>query len=308
MMFCVPKPSTFVPPKKSSDVTNKRVPKKRVFSELSSHVDRFNNNNNNGNSVVLDSRANKRAKVEKSEENSRMKKGTTTDAVKEHEDKKKRGSSSMDSFKNMQCSATLKRLLLHPDGVYFKKGKALMDLERVQRKLWNNLYNKTDQFAADIRTVFRNVMSQYPSEHEVHQTAAKLSDLFETKWKNLERRWLPEKENKLEKEEPKPLKSNAGEKRKQLSHSDFSTAIAKARVYLQRKKQREMMQKMERTISFDDAFKSFQDLEKLCGHSLTHYWTKKNPLLKNLTGLVLREEDFEDNNFLSKDLEEGEVF
>ncbi|XLR12106.1 transcription factor GTE1-like [Arachis ipaensis] len=308
-MFCVPKPSTFVPPKKSSDVANKRVPKKRVFSssELSSHVDRFNNNNN-GNSFVLDSRANKRAKVEKSEENSRMKKGTTTDAVKEHEEKKKQGSSSMDGFKNMQCSATLKTLLLHPDGVYFKKGKALMDLERVQRKLWNNLYNKTDQFAADIRTVFRNVMSQYPSEHEVHQTATKLSNLFETKWKNLEGRWLAGKENKLEKEEPKPLKSNAGEKRKQLSHSDFSTAIAKARVYLQRKKQREMMQKMERTISFDDAFKSFQDLENLCGHSLTHYWTKKNPLLKNLTGLVLREEDFEDNNFLSEDLEEGEVF
>ncbi|QHO54537.1 hypothetical protein HN51_023136 [Arachis hypogaea] len=329
-MLCVPKSSTFVPPKKSSDVANKRVSKKRVFSssELSSHVDGFNNNNNNCNRVVLDSRANKRAKVKKSEENPWMKKGTTTDAVKEREEKKKPSSSGMDGFKNMQCSVMLKRLLVHPDGVYFKKGKALMDLERVQRKLWNNLYNKTNQFAADIRTVFRNVMSQYPSGHEVHLTAAKLSDLFETKWKNLEGRWPAEKENELGKEEPKPnskpLKSNAGEKRKHLSGSDLSIAIAKAklilekkktneaaqqnRVFLQRKKQREMMQKMERTIFFDDAFKSFQDLENLCGHSLTRYCTKENPLLKNLTGLVLREEDFEDNNFLSEDLEEGEVF
>ncbi|RYR71633.1 hypothetical protein Ahy_A02g005864 isoform A [Arachis hypogaea] len=313
-MFCVPKSSTFVPPKKSSDAANKRVPKKRVFSssELSSHVDGFNNNNSNSNSVVLDSRANKRAKVEKSQENSSMKKGTTTDAVKEREEKKKRSSSRMDEFKNTQCSVTLRRLLVHPDGVYFKKGKALMDLERIQRKLWNNLYNETDQFAADIRTVFRNVMSQYPSGHEVHRTAAKLSDLFETKWKNLEGRWrLAEKENKLEKEEPKPnskpLKSNAEEKRKKLAKKKTNEAAQRNRVYLQRKKQREMMQRMERTIFFDDAFKSFQDLENLCGHSLTHCCTKGNPLLKNHTGLVLREEDFEDNNFLSEDLEEGEV-
>ncbi|QHN87722.1 Transcription factor [Arachis hypogaea] len=256
-----------------------------------------------------------------------MKKGTTTDAIKKREEKKKQSSSGMDGFKNTQCSVTLRRLLVHPDGVYFKKGKALMDLERVQRKLRNNLYNKTDQFAADIRTVFRNVMSQYPSGHEVHRAAAKLSDLFETKWKDLEGRWLA-KENKLEKEEAKPnsqpLKSNAGQKRKQFSGSDLLIATAEAklivkkkktieaaqqnRVCLQRKKQREMMQKMERTIFFDDAFKSFQDLENLCGHSPTHYCTKENPLLKNLTGLVLREEDFEDNNFLSEDLEEGEVF
>ncbi|RYR71635.1 hypothetical protein Ahy_A02g005864 isoform D [Arachis hypogaea] len=198
-----------------------------------------------------------------------------------------------------------------------------MDLERIQRKLWNNLYNETDQFAADIRTVFRNVMSQYPSGHEVHRTAAKLSDLFETKWKNLEGRWrLAEKENKLEKEEPKPnskpLKSNAEEKRKKLAEAiakaklilekkKTNEAAQRNRVYLQRKKQREMMQRMERTIFFDDAFKSFQDLENLCGHSLTHCCTKGNPLLKNHTGLVLREEDFEDNNFLSEDLEEGEV-
>ncbi|KAL4395446.1 hypothetical protein HN51_023393 [Arachis hypogaea] len=319
MMFCVPKSSTFVPPKKSSDVANKMVPKKRVFSssELSRHVDGFNNNSN---SVVLDSRANKRAKVEKSDENSSMKKGTSTDAVKEREEeKKKRSSSGMDEFKNTQCSVTLKRLLVHPDGVYFKKGKALMDLERIKRKLWNNLYNETDQFAADIRTVFHNVMSQYPSGHEVHRTAAKLSDLFETKWKNLEGRWLAEKENKLEKEEPKPnskpLKSNAEEKRKKLAEAiakaklvlekkKTNEAAQRNRVYLQRKKQREMMQRMERTVFFDDAFKSFQDLENLCGHSLTHYCTKGNPLLKNLTGLVLREEDFEDNNFLSEDLEE----
>ncbi|XLR06512.1 hypothetical protein HN51_061397 [Arachis hypogaea] len=229
-------------------------------------------------------------------------------------EEKKRSSSGMDRFKKMQCSVTLRRLLVHPDGVYFKKGKASricddskpsMDLESIQSKLRNDLYKKTDQFASDIRTVFRNAMSWYPSRHEVHRTAAKLSDLFETKWKDLKGRWLAEKENKLENEEKKPnskpLKLNAGEKRKQLSDSDLSTAVAEAklilekkktdeatqqnRVFLQRKKQREMMQKMERTVFFDDAFKSFQDLENLCGHSLTHYCTKENPLLKNLTGL-----------------------
>ncbi|XP_015971836.1 uncharacterized protein LOC107495238 [Arachis duranensis] len=216
-----------------------------------------------------------------------MKKGTTTDAIKECEEKKKRSSSGMDGFKNMQCLETLKRLLVHPDGVYFKKGKALMDLERVQRKLRNNLYNKTDQFAANIRTVFRNVMLQYPRGMKFIEPPRR-------------------------------------QKRKQFSGSDLSIAIAEAklilkkkktieaaqqnRVSLQRKKQREIMQKMERTIFFDDAFKSFQDLENLCGHSPTHYCTKENLLLKNLTGLVLREEDFEDNNFLNEDLEEGEVF
>ncbi|XP_057754949.1 transcription factor GTE11-like [Arachis stenosperma] len=309
--------STFAPansystmPTKSSDAANKRVPQKRVFSSstLFSHVHLFNNN--------------KRAKVEKSEEGSRMKKGTTTEAAKIIDfEEKKRSSSGMDRFKKMQCSVTLRRLLVHPDGVYFKKGKALrihddskplMDLESVQSKLRNDLYKKTDQFASDIRTVFRNAMSWYPSRHEVHRTAAKLSDLFETKWKDLEGRWLAEKENKLEKKEKKPnskpLKLNAGEKRKQLSDSDLSIATAEAklilekkkaneatqqnRVCLQRKKQREMMQKMERTIFFDDAFKSFQDLENLCGHSLTHYCTKENSLLKNLTGLVLKEKDF----------------
>ncbi|XLS77170.1 hypothetical protein HN51_061395 [Arachis hypogaea] len=304
-------------PTKSSDAASKKVPQKRVFSSstLFSHVHLFNNNN--GNSNVLVSRANKRAKVEKSEEGSRMKKGTTTEADAKIIDfeKKKRSSSGMDRFKKMQCSVTLRRLLVHPDGVYFKKGKASrihddskpsMDLESVQSKLRNDLYKKTDQFASDIRTVFRNAMSWYPSRHEVHRIAAKLSDLFETKWKDLEGRWLAEKENKLENEEKKPnskpLKLNAGEKRKQLSDSDLSIAIAEAklilekkktneatqqnRVCLQRKKQREMMQKMERTVFFDDAFKSFQDLENLCGHSLTHYCTKENPLLKNLTALI----------------------
>ncbi|QHN91608.1 hypothetical protein HN873_058703 [Arachis hypogaea] len=216
-------------PTKSSDAANKRVPQKRVFSSstLFSHVHLFNNN--------------KRAKVEKSEEGSRMKKGTTTEAAKIIDfEEKKRSSSGMDRFKKMQCSVTLRRLLVHPDGVYFKKGKALrihddskplMDLESVQSKLRNDLYKKTDQFASDIRTVFRNAMSWYPSRHEVHRTAAKLSDLFETKWKDLEGRWLAEKENKLEKKEKKPnskpLKLNAEEKRKQLSDSDLSSAATR---------------------------------------------------------------------------------
>ncbi|MED6224073.1 hypothetical protein PIB30_080242, partial [Stylosanthes scabra] len=258
-----------------------------------------------------------------------MKKGTTDaakityfDAVKEHdEEKKKRSSSGMDRCKKMQCSVTLRRLLVHPDGVHFKKGNysnPLMDLERIQLKLGKDLYKKTDQFAADIRLVFRNAMFRYPSRHnETHQAAAMLSELFETKWKDLEGKWEAEKAKRAK---AKPFKSNEGEKRKPISDSDLSIAIANAKLqweknqkkkksneavaaaqqnnvfvscnslWLQREKQREILQKMERTIFFgDDNFKYFHDLENLCGRSLTHYCTKENPLLKDLTGLVLRE-------------------
>ncbi|MED6219543.1 hypothetical protein PIB30_036703 [Stylosanthes scabra] len=262
-------------------------------------VHQFNNNSNN---VVLDSRPNKRAKVlEKSEDNSRMKKGTTEaakityfDAVKEHdEEKKKRSSSGMDRCKKMQCSVTLRRLLVHPDGVHFKKANysnPLMDLENIQLKLGKDLYKKTDQFAADIRLVFRNAMFRYPSRHnEIHQAAAMLSELFETKWKDLEGKWEAEKVQKLEedmamaKAKAKPFKSNEGEKRKRILDVDLSIAIANAKlqwekmkksneavavaqqnnvfigrysVWLQREKQREIMQKMERTVFFgDDNFK-----------------------------------------------------
>ncbi|MED6121443.1 hypothetical protein PIB30_030162 [Stylosanthes scabra] len=189
--------------------------------------------------------------------------------------KKIQNSSDMDRFKKMQCSVVLKRLLVHPDGVHFKKredlaSKPSMDLESVQLKLWKDLYTRTDDFADDIRMVFRNAMLHYPFRHEIHRAAATLSEVFETKWKDLEGKWEAEKAKK----EAEHLKSNnEGGKRKPISDSDFSVAIANAKLQLQRKKEREMMEKMERTIFFDDDnFKCFQDLEKLCGYSLTHYW------------------------------------
>ncbi|KAL4395875.1 hypothetical protein AHAS_Ahas01G0035600 [Arachis hypogaea] len=201
-----------------------------------------------------------------------MKKGTTTEAAKIIDfEEKKRSFSGMDRFKKMQCSVTLRRLLVHPDGVYFKKGKAsrirddskpLMDLESVQSKLRKDLYKKTDQFAADIRMVFCNAMSWYPSRHEVHRTAAKFSDLFETKWKDLEGRWLAEKESKLENEgkkpNSKPLKLNAGEKRKQLSDSDLSIATAEAKLILEKKKANEATQQNRVTMLEQHQKKNFR--------------------------------------------------
>ncbi|MED6138234.1 hypothetical protein PIB30_072321 [Stylosanthes scabra] len=227
-------------PNKSSFAAIKRAFKKRALSSSSASRD-----------SVLDSRPNKRARVEKLHE-----------------------TSVMDRFKKMQCSVVLKRLLVHPDGVHFKKAKALaskpsMDLESVQLKLWKDLYTRTDQISADIRTVFHNAMLCYPFRHEIHRAAATLSEVFETKWKDLEGMWVAEKAKK----EVEPLKSNEGEKGKPVSDSDFSVVIANAKLQVQRKKEREMMQKMERTIFFDDDnFKCFQDLENLCGYSLTHYW------------------------------------
>ena len=117
---------------------------------------------------------------------------TVLDMVKAHEEKKQK--MGIDHFKKMQCSVTLKRLMVHPNGWPFKKqasGKALeiygysdleskpvMDLESVKWKLEKGLYMATDQFAADIRLVFSSAMLYYPPRHEVHRIAVKLSELF----------------------------------------------------------------------------------------------------------------------------------
>ena len=130
----------------------------------------------------------------------------------------------LDHLKKIQCSVTLKRLMVHPDGWPFKKpangrkaldevqdysdvvSKPLLYLETIKWKLEKGLYKKTDEFAGDIRILFCNAMLHYPKKHQVHKIAAKLSELFETKWKSLEEKWDAEKEKaKGGDEKRKPL-------------------------------------------------------------------------------------------------------
>ncbi|WJX30691.1 hypothetical protein P8452_19201 [Trifolium repens] len=111
----------------------------------------------------------------------------------------------MDHFKKQQCSVSLKRLMMNPDGKDFQnamnsRGKSSMDFESIKLKLEKGLYLTTDQFASDVRSVFYNAIVLCRVSRNIQRIAMKLSELFEMKWKYFEEKWEAEKEkNKEEK-------------------------------------------------------------------------------------------------------------
>jgi hypothetical protein len=109
----------------------------------------------------------------------------------------------MDRGMTQQCSATLRTLMYHKHGWifnqpvdpvalkipdYFSIISEPMDLGTIKSKLQKNLYTVTEQFATDIRLTFSNAMYYNPPGNDVHTMAKALRDIFEMKWKSLERR------------------------------------------------------------------------------------------------------------------------
>lgn len=65
---------------------------------------------------------------------------------------------------------------------YFEIIKHPMDLGTVRTKLNDCAYSKAEEFAADVRLVFRNAVTFNPKDHWVYAMAVNLRNLFENTW------------------------------------------------------------------------------------------------------------------------------
>ena len=63
--------------------------------------------------------------------------------------------------------------------------KKPMDLETVKKKMDNRLYSTAEQFAEDVRQIFRNCYKYNPATHDVVGMARILEEVFETKFKKV---------------------------------------------------------------------------------------------------------------------------
>ncbi|XP_015694517.2 transcription factor GTE4-like [Oryza brachyantha] len=97
----------------------------------------------------------------------------------------------------VRCGELLDKLLWHEDGWVFAEpvdARALrladyytcisdpMDLGTVGRRLERRRYQDPWAFAADVRLTFRNAMSYNSPGDPVYESAAELSDIFESGW------------------------------------------------------------------------------------------------------------------------------
>ena len=108
----------------------------------------------------------------------------------------------IDRYKKLQCSWQLKRLMLHRDGKDFKQpvDRNSLDsevpesnpMEIIKSKLEKGFYYGTDEFAADIRLMFSNIIFYYSPRNEMHRRAKRLRELFEKNWKSINERWESE--------------------------------------------------------------------------------------------------------------------
>ncbi|RMZ82484.1 hypothetical protein DV737_g2027, partial [Chaetothyriales sp. CBS 132003] len=65
---------------------------------------------------------------------------------------------------------------------YFQVIKKPMDLETIQTKLNNNVYEKAKDFEEDVRLVFKNCYKFNPESDWVNQAGHQLEDMFDKKW------------------------------------------------------------------------------------------------------------------------------
>jgi len=81
-----------------------------------------------------------------------------------------------------------------------------MDLKTAERKLIGNMYADPQEFASDIRLIFSNsrLFNHVDPTSPVYLATVKLSDIFETKWKDFEV-WY---RNRLENEREKEIKAS----------------------------------------------------------------------------------------------------
>ncbi|XP_057434090.1 transcription factor GTE10-like isoform X2 [Lotus japonicus] len=108
-----------------------------------------------------------------------------------------------------QCAAILKCLMSYPYSWVFNKPVdpvALnipdyfaiiakpMDLGTISSKLKKNVYSCVEEFAADVRLTFSNAMTYNPPHNDVHMMAKELNQIFDSKWKDMDKKWKCEDE------------------------------------------------------------------------------------------------------------------
>lgn len=101
-----------------------------------------------------------------------------------------------------KCSNLLKKLMSHPHAWVFKEPvdvvklnipdyfnviKHPMDLGTIKQKLASGVYSTPLDFLADVRLTFSNAKTYNPPGNNVHIMAEALSNLFELKWKDIEK-------------------------------------------------------------------------------------------------------------------------
>ena len=99
----------------------------------------------------------------------------------------------MDRSVTQQCSSLLKALMKHPaSGRVFNQPlnriplkKNPMDLGKIKSKLEKNTYLGIEEFVADIKLMFSNVMLCNPSSNNVHKMAEQVNVFFEARLKSL---------------------------------------------------------------------------------------------------------------------------
>ncbi|KAI4298196.1 hypothetical protein L6164_031784 [Bauhinia variegata] len=116
----------------------------------------------------------------------------------------------MDRKLSHQCAIILKSITAHRFGWVFSKPvdpvalnipdyftiiSEPMDLGTVKSKLDKNLYSGLEEFAADVRLTFSNAMTYNPPGNDVHKMANDLSNIFERKLKDYEKKWKSEEEH-----------------------------------------------------------------------------------------------------------------
>ncbi|XP_077219981.1 transcription factor GTE12-like isoform X2 [Tasmannia lanceolata] len=113
----------------------------------------------------------------------------------------------MDGVRMRQCAVILKKLMTHRDGWvfnhpvdpvqlkipdYFSIISEPMDLGTIKCKLETKLYSDAREFASDVRLTFSNAMQYNPPGNGVHSMAKELNNIFNSRWKSLEAKWIEE--------------------------------------------------------------------------------------------------------------------
>uniref|UniRef100_A0A1D1Z9E8 Transcription factor GTE10 n=1 Tax=Anthurium amnicola TaxID=1678845 RepID=A0A1D1Z9E8_9ARAE len=112
-------------------------------------------------------------------------------------------SSSTNAALIRQCQQLLKRLLQHPFSWVFSEPvdivklnipdyytiiKHPMDLGTIKNKLTSGTYASLLDFASDVRLTFTNAKIYNPPGNDVHTIANEMNELFELKWKHIEKK------------------------------------------------------------------------------------------------------------------------
>lgn len=216
----------------------------------------------------------------------------------------------IDPKKKLQCCVLL-NLMTHRYGRAFSDSKPI-NLNTIKSKLEKGLYKRTDEIAEDISVMLSDAAMCHHPNHVIHRTAIKFRGDFDLKWRSLEKKWkgeigdvkmasdpsrkqVSEVSNREDKKKKKELVSEDEERgiKKHfldsiLASMDSLKGFGQKEKAERRKKEREGVEKIERTVWMDENLKAFEELERLCGLSLSHSKASNSKTLMFL-GLVLKD-------------------